>query len=238
VRQHQLIGHVAEGAEHVHLAEYSEGTYVNPLRLGGLAPYIDDTVPQIPKLTFYSFGNPLPPESVSGIQGTSPSANPPSSWFDEAFRAVSPNIQSLYTSYAYDCTNLIALAAQTAQSDDPTKFVTEVVPTSRNGVSCRNFTDCAPVVADGFLVLLLLQVALTPAQNVVSRHDEAEADWMALRTTRDPASGRSLFQKFTKTSLAQPDPPTWDYLFLETHPTTMQRIAMTRAWQRENVPGR
>jgi STE24 endopeptidase len=90
----------------------------------------------------------------------------------------------------------------------------------------------------GFLVLLLLQVALTPAQNVVSRHDEAEADWMALRTTRDPASGRSLFQKFTKTSLAQPDPPTWDYLFLETHPTTMQRIAMTRAWQRENVPGR
>ena len=24
-----------------------------------------------------------------------------------------------------------------------------MVPTSRNGVSCRNFTDCAPVVADG-----------------------------------------------------------------------------------------
>ena len=24
-----------------------------------------------------------------------------------------------------------------------------MVPTSRNGVSCRNFTDCAPAVADG-----------------------------------------------------------------------------------------
>jgi branched-chain amino acid transport system substrate-binding protein len=92
---------------------------------------------------------PNKPESVSGIQGTSPSANPPSSWFDDAFRAFAPNTESLYTSYAYDCTNLIALAAQSAQSDDPTKFVTEVVPTSRNGVSCRNFTDCAPVVADG-----------------------------------------------------------------------------------------
>ncbi len=89
------------------------------------------------------------PESVAGIQGTSPSANPPSSWFNDAFAAFAPNAQNLYTSYAYDCTNLIALAAQTAHTDDPTKFVAEIVPTSRNGVGCRNFTDCAPVVADG-----------------------------------------------------------------------------------------
>ena len=67
VRRHQLIGHVAPGAEHVHLAEYKDGTYVNPLRLGGLAPYIDDTVPQIPSLTFYSFGSPIQPETVSGV---------------------------------------------------------------------------------------------------------------------------------------------------------------------------
>jgi STE24 endopeptidase len=88
----------------------------------------------------------------------------------------------------------------------------------------------------GFLVLLLLQVALTPAQNVVSRHDEAEADWMALQTTRDPASGRGLFQKFSETSLAQPNPPTWSYFFLDTHPTTMQRIAMTEAWKDRQKP--
>ena len=52
---------------HVHLAEYRDGRYINPLRLGGLAPYIDDTVPQIPKLTFYSFGNPVAPENLSGF---------------------------------------------------------------------------------------------------------------------------------------------------------------------------
>jgi hypothetical protein len=51
----------------VHLAEYKDGTYINPLRLGGLAPYIDDTVPQIPKLTFYSSGSPIPPEGVTGL---------------------------------------------------------------------------------------------------------------------------------------------------------------------------
>jgi Peptidase family M23 len=66
VRRHQLIGHVVAGAEHVHLAEYKDGTYINPLRLGGLAPYIDDTVPQIPSLTFYSGGRPIAPEAVTG----------------------------------------------------------------------------------------------------------------------------------------------------------------------------
>ena len=66
VRRHQLVGHVVAGAGHVHLAEYKDGTYINPLRLGGLAPYIDDTVPQIPSLTFLSSGRPIPPEGVTG----------------------------------------------------------------------------------------------------------------------------------------------------------------------------
>ena len=66
VRRHQLLGHVAPGFEHVHLAEYKDGTYVNPLRLGGLAPYIDDTVPQIPSLIFSAFGSAIAPENVNG----------------------------------------------------------------------------------------------------------------------------------------------------------------------------
>ena len=49
------------GAGHVHLAEWKNGTYINPLRIGGLAPYIDDTVPQIPSLTFSSAGRPISP---------------------------------------------------------------------------------------------------------------------------------------------------------------------------------
>lgn len=87
MRRHQLIGHIAPGMGHVHLAEYREGRYINPLRLGGLAPYIDDTVPQIPKLTFYSFGNPIAPESVTGFVDVtvdafdpSPLPAPPDEW--------------------------------------------------------------------------------------------------------------------------------------------------------------
>jgi branched-chain amino acid transport system substrate-binding protein len=89
------------------------------------------------------------PESVSGIQGTSPSTVSPNAWFNDAFNAYAPGAQNLYAAYAYDCANLIALAAQTARTDDPTVFVADMAPTSRNGVSCRNFTDCAPILADG-----------------------------------------------------------------------------------------
>jgi STE24 endopeptidase len=85
-------------------------------------------------------------------------------------------------------------------------------------------------------VLVLLQTLAIPLQNVISRHMESEADWMALQTTRDPSGGAELFQRFGTTSLQEPDPPTWDYLLLENHPTLMQRIAMTRAWALRN-PG-
>jgi hypothetical protein len=48
---------------------------------------------------------------------------------------------------------------------------------------------------------------------------------------------RRLFQSFEKTSLEEPDPPLWAYLWLETHPTLMQRIAMSERY-RERQGGR
>jgi len=81
-------------------------------------------------------------------------------------------------------------------------------------------------------VLTALSLAATPLQSALTRHMESEADWMALRTTRDPAAGRELFQEFGVAALDEPNPPLWDYLVLEDHPTLMQRIAMTEAWRR------
>jgi STE24 endopeptidase len=82
------------------------------------------------------------------------------------------------------------------------------------------------------LVLVVLNLAALPLQNAVTRHMEAEADWSALRSTRDPAAAAGLFERFVPTTLSQPDPPTWDYLLLENHPTIMQRLAMVQAWRR------
>jgi STE24 endopeptidase len=84
------------------------------------------------------------------------------------------------------------------------------------------------------LVLTVLALVTTPIQNVVSRRYEAEADWRALNATRDPASDSKLFQSFQRTSLEEPSPPLLDYLWLENHPTLMQRIAMARAWRARN----
>jgi Zn-dependent protease with chaperone function len=83
----------------------------------------------------------------------------------------------------------------------------------------------------GLLVLFVLQLVGMPVTNVISRRYEAEADWIALRTTNDPAAMRGLMQGFSRTSLQQPNPPAWDYLLLENHPTIAQRIAMANAWK-------
>jgi STE24 endopeptidase len=86
----------------------------------------------------------------------------------------------------------------------------------------------------GLLVIAILQLASLPLVNAVSRRYEAEADWGALRTTHDAPAARGLFRKFSTTSLQQPDPPFWDYVLLENHPTIAQRIQMVNAWEARN----
>jgi STE24 endopeptidase len=85
-------------------------------------------------------------------------------------------------------------------------------------------------------VVVVLQVATMPLQNVVSRRLEAEADWVSLQTTRDPSATRSTFERLAVVSRAEPDPPTWSYVLFENHPTIMQRIGMADAWQRRLRP--
>jgi STE24 endopeptidase len=80
------------------------------------------------------------------------------------------------------------------------------------------------------LVVTVLQLASTPAQNLVSRRMEAEADWKALRTTHDPTAARGLFRELAATSLGDPSPPAWAQLLFGTHPTLADRVAMTDAW--------
>lgn len=86
------------------------------------------------------------------------------------------------------------------------------------------------------LAFVVMQLMAQPLKNVVSRREEAEADWSALRATRDPLAARALFQGLTTTSHAAPDPPTWSYVLFYDHPTSVQRIAMVEAWRARN-PG-
>jgi len=86
------------------------------------------------------------------------------------------------------------------------------------------------------LVLAVLTLVAQPLQNVISRHMEAEADWEALETTRDPDAMAGLFKRFSTTSLGDPTPPGWAYVMLDTHPPLLDRIEMAEAWRARN-PG-
>jgi STE24 endopeptidase len=86
----------------------------------------------------------------------------------------------------------------------------------------------------GLLVLVAATTALLPLQNAISRRYETEADWIGLSGTRDPAAARGLFKGFAEESLQDPTPPGWVHVFLDDHPTVLQRIELARAWAERN----
>jgi Zn-dependent protease with chaperone function len=113
----------------------------------------------------------------------------------------------------------------------PGAFVISRVTRRRGGM--RN-PEAVPL---GLLTLIVLSIIATPLLNVITRHMEAEADWVALTLTQDPQDAEGLFKQFTYAAHADPSPPTWSYVLLETHPTGLQRIEMARAWQAREQAG-
>ena len=84
------------------------------------------------------------------------------------------------------------------------------------------------------LVIAVANLALLPLESAVSRRYEAEADWVALGATRDPAAMRAAFRGFVRTSLDDPSPPGWEHVLLDDHPTPLQRVEMAQAWAARN----
>jgi Zn-dependent protease with chaperone function len=82
------------------------------------------------------------------------------------------------------------------------------------------------------LTIILLQLALTPFTNTVSRRYEAEADWVGLQGTQDPEAAKGLFKGFVKADLQDPDPPGWAHVFLDDHPPLLTRVEQAEAYER------
>jgi STE24 endopeptidase len=87
-------------------------------------------------------------------------------------------------------------------------------------------------VPRAILVGTLLVLAITPLANAVSRRYEAEADWVALETTRDPGGAVQLFLAVSAAGVRDPDPPRWYVLAFGTHPPLVERIGMADFWSR------
>jgi STE24 endopeptidase len=85
------------------------------------------------------------------------------------------------------------------------------------------------------LILFLLAVGTlvsTPVQNLVSRQIEARADVHALDLTDDPDAFVAMQRELARTNLSDPDPPAAWQWFFGSHPTSAQRLALARDWER------
>ncbi|MEU4197442.1 M48 family metallopeptidase [Kribbella sp. NPDC026611] len=86
-------------------------------------------------------------------------------------------------------------------------------------------------------VLALIAAGTTlgsPVQNLVSRKIEARADYHSLKLTNDPKDFVAMQHDLAVTNLSGLDPARWRYWMFADHPTAPERIAMGRAWARDN----
>jgi len=91
------------------------------------------------------------------------------------------------------------------------------------------------------LVLALLAVAtlvLAPASNLVSRRIEARADVHALDLTRDPQTFVAAQRRLALANLSDLDPDPLAHVLFATHPSTTERLALAREWQRRHADAR
>jgi branched-chain amino acid transport system substrate-binding protein len=99
--------------------------------------------------SFYKGVDASNPAVIQGIKGTAPAAavvgvqHP----FIDAFKKT--GVDTIFSSYYYDCTILLALAAQAAGTDDPAKVKDEVVNVSKDGEKCQTYKDCLALLKDG-----------------------------------------------------------------------------------------
>ena len=138
----QLVDSNAPGA--IALADGEDGTRCLEARdgvdTGGLATVLVND----------AFRNPTTPERIANLDsqlrrkivGLAPQAesNNPDEPFDPP---------GLFATNAYDCVNLVALAAVRADSDDARAIADEISFVSSSGLACRTFNDCVNAIDDG-----------------------------------------------------------------------------------------
>lgn len=90
--------------------------------------------------------------------------------------------------------------------------------------------DSHAAVPRALLLAFVLLLAATPLANAVSRRYEAEADWVALETTRDPAAARQLLVRLAAAGVRDPEPPGWWVALFGTHASLAERAGLVEAW--------
>ena len=58
-------------------------------------------------------------------------------------------MDAIYSAQAFDCTNIIALAAEEAKSNNPVDFVKHMDDVTIGGTTCTTYADCKKLIDAG-----------------------------------------------------------------------------------------
>jgi STE24 endopeptidase len=84
---------------------------------------------------------------------------------------------------------------------------------------------------EALLLLVALEAAALPGGSWLSRRYERAADRCSLDLTEEPAAFARAHVELARRNLSDLEPPRVVYLFLFSHPTPPERLALGRAWQ-------
>jgi branched-chain amino acid transport system substrate-binding protein len=89
------------------------------------------------------------PGILSGMKGTAPApAEDPG--FITGLKQFAPDlVETTFAGQVYDCVNIVALAAEAAETDDPTVFKDEIVGLTKDGTPCGSFQECKALLDQG-----------------------------------------------------------------------------------------
>jgi branched-chain amino acid transport system substrate-binding protein len=99
--------------------------------------------------SFFKAVDPTNPAVVQGIRGTAPSPAPSGRVHPFAAEYAKTGQDTIFSSHYYDCTMIVALAAQAAGSDDPGLIREHILEVSKGGEVCQTYPECVALLEDG-----------------------------------------------------------------------------------------
>lgn len=89
------------------------------------------------------------PSVLSGMKGTAPASSANDAFLKD-LKEFAPDLkETQFAPQVFDCVNIIALAAEQAESTDPTDFKEEVGAVTREGEECSSFEECKGLIEEG-----------------------------------------------------------------------------------------
>jgi branched-chain amino acid transport system substrate-binding protein len=88
------------------------------------------------------------PRWLDGVEGVAPLSHPGTTAWLKSYAAGAGGVADTYAAYAYDCVNLIALAALSIASDIPSRLASAILTVSRGGATCVSFQECAAAIGE------------------------------------------------------------------------------------------